>query len=153
MLGKLTLKILKNRIIKGCLDLRYNRVLSLPSRLTLCSAMDITLRAPLSVGFSRQEHVSGLPWLPPGGLSGPGSEPESHISCIGRQVLYYYFLRNLLNPCGSGPRREKPINEIMKTIECIWCLICYTVLYFILYCLISFYIKRKWFIYSFGKPR
>ena len=97
--------------------------------------------------------VSGLPWLPPGDLSDPGSEPESHIFCIGRQVLYYYFLRILLNPCGSGPRREKTINEIMKTIEWIWCLICYTVLYFILYCLISFYIKRKWFILAFGKPR
>ena len=36
--------------------------------------------APLSVGFSRQEHWSGLPYPPPGDLPGPGIEPESLMS-------------------------------------------------------------------------
>ena len=43
-----------------------------------CSIMSNTLRpcrAPLSVGFSRQEYWSGLP--SPGGLPDPGIEPES----------------------------------------------------------------------------
>ena len=31
--------------------------------------------APLSMGFSRQEHWSGLPFLPPGDLPDPGIEP------------------------------------------------------------------------------
>ena len=34
-------------------------------------------QAPLSVGFSRQEHWSGLPFSPPGDLPGPGMEPRS----------------------------------------------------------------------------
>ena len=48
----------------------------------------IAHQAPLSMGFSGQEHWSGLPRLPPGDLPDPGTEPESlYISCIGRQVL------------------------------------------------------------------
>ena len=34
-------------------------------------------QAPLSVGFSRQEHWSGLPFPPPGDLPDPGIEPAS----------------------------------------------------------------------------
>ena len=34
-------------------------------------------QAPLSMGFSRQEYWSGLPWPPPGNLPGPGMEAKS----------------------------------------------------------------------------
>ena len=34
-------------------------------------------QAPLSMGFSRQEHWSGLPFPPPGDLPDPGIEPRS----------------------------------------------------------------------------
>ena len=34
-------------------------------------------QAPLSMGFSRQEYWSGLPFLPPGDLPEPGIKPES----------------------------------------------------------------------------
>ena len=34
-------------------------------------------QAPLSMGFSRQEYWSGLPFPPPGDLAGPGIEPGS----------------------------------------------------------------------------
>ena len=34
-------------------------------------------QAPLSLGFSRQEHWSGLPCPPPGDLPNPGIEPPS----------------------------------------------------------------------------
>ena len=37
-------------------------------------------QALLSMGFSRQEHWSGLPCPPPGDLSGPGTEPMSPAS-------------------------------------------------------------------------
>ena len=37
----------------------------------------VTLQAPLSMGFSRQQYWSGLPCLPPGDLSDPGIEPTS----------------------------------------------------------------------------
>ena len=35
---------------------------------------------PLSLGFSRQEDWSGLPWLPPGDLPDLGIEPVSHVA-------------------------------------------------------------------------
>ena len=34
-------------------------------------------QAPLSLGFSRQEHWSGLPWPSAGDLLNPGIEPRS----------------------------------------------------------------------------
>ena len=37
----------------------------------------VACQAPLSVGFSRQEHWSGLPFPSPGDLSNPGIEPTS----------------------------------------------------------------------------
>ena len=37
----------------------------------------IALQAPLSIGFSRQEYWSGLPFPPPGDLPNPGMKPKS----------------------------------------------------------------------------
>ena len=39
--------------------------------------MDCRPPAPLSMGFPRQEHWSGLPFLSPGDLTDPGVEPRS----------------------------------------------------------------------------
>ena len=47
------------------------------SCMTLCNPMDLAHQAPLSIGFSRQEHWSGWPFLPPGDLPDPGIEPRS----------------------------------------------------------------------------
>ena len=44
--------------------------------------------APLSMGFSRQEHWSGFTFPVPGALPDPGIKPSSHVSCIGRWILY-----------------------------------------------------------------
>ena len=49
----------------------------------------VARQAPLSMGFSRQEHWSGLPFPPLRDLPDPGIEPISHVSCIGRKVLYH----------------------------------------------------------------
>ena len=38
------------------------------------------MEAPLSMGFSRQEYWSGLPFPSPGGLPDPGIEPTSLMS-------------------------------------------------------------------------
>ena len=38
---------------------------------------NVACQAPLSMGFSRQEHWSGLPFPSPGDLPDPGSEPGS----------------------------------------------------------------------------
>jgi len=40
----------------------------------------ISCRAPLSVGFSRQEYWSGLPCPPPGDLPNPGIKPVPLVS-------------------------------------------------------------------------
>ena len=37
----------------------------------------VALQAPLSMGFSRQEYWSGLPFASPGDLPDPGIEPRS----------------------------------------------------------------------------
>ena len=37
----------------------------------------VDCQAPLSMGFSRQEYLSGLPFPSPGGLPDPGIEPRS----------------------------------------------------------------------------
>ena len=47
----------------------------LQSCLTLCDPIDC--QAPLSMGFSRQEYWSGLPFPSPGDRSDPGIEPGS----------------------------------------------------------------------------
>ena len=48
--------------------------------LTLCDPMDcITHQAPLSMGSSRQEYWSGLPFPSPGDLPDPGIEPRSPV--------------------------------------------------------------------------
>ena len=44
---------------------------------TFCNAMAGSCQAPLSMGFSRWEYWSGLPFPPPGDLPNPGTEPGS----------------------------------------------------------------------------
>ena len=45
--------------------------------LTLAILLTIARQAPRSMGFSKQQCWSGLPFLPPGDLPDPGIEPES----------------------------------------------------------------------------
>ena len=42
----------------------------------------VARQAPLSMGFSRQEYWSGLPFPPPGDLPDPGIEPASLTSPV-----------------------------------------------------------------------
>ena len=49
----------------------------------------VAYQDPLSIGFSRQEHCGGLPFPSPGDLPDPVIKPSSHISCIGKRVLYH----------------------------------------------------------------
>ena len=42
--------------------------------------VDDVCQAPLSMGFSRQEYWSGLPFPPPGNLPDQGIEPKSLMS-------------------------------------------------------------------------
>ena len=47
------------------------------SCLTLCDRGTVAYQAPPSMGFSRQEYWSGLPFPSPGDLPDPGIEPRS----------------------------------------------------------------------------
>ena len=47
------------------------------SCLTLCNPWTLAHQAPPSMGFSRQEYWSGLPFPSPGDLPDPGIEPRS----------------------------------------------------------------------------
>ena len=47
------------------------------SCLTLVAPWTLAHQAPLSMGFSRQEYWSGLPFPSPEGLPDPGIEPRS----------------------------------------------------------------------------
>ena len=50
----------------------------------------LACKAPLPMGFSRQEYWHGLPCSPPGDLPNPGIKPTFHyVSCIGRWVIYH----------------------------------------------------------------
>ena len=44
---------------------------------TLCDPWTVAHQAPPSMGFSRQEYWSGLPFPSPGDLPNPGIEPRS----------------------------------------------------------------------------
>ena len=54
---------------------------------TLVNPWTAACRVPLSMGFSRKEHRSGLPFPPLGDLSDPG---VSCVSCIGGWILYHW---------------------------------------------------------------
>ena len=49
------------------------------SCLTLATLWIVAHQAPLSMGFSRQEYWSGLPFPSPGNLPYPGIEPGSPV--------------------------------------------------------------------------
>ena len=53
------------------------KVLVTQSCLTLVTAWTVAHQDPVSMGFSRQEYWSGLPFLSPGDLPNPGIEPRS----------------------------------------------------------------------------
>ena len=64
----------------------------------------VACQAPLSVGFSRQEYWSGLPFPSPGDPSNPGIEPASVIStCIDRKIFDpYHHQGNQIAKSASG---------------------------------------------------
>ena len=51
--------------------------------------LTVACRAPLSMGFPRQEHWSEVPFPSPGDLPDPGIKLVSPVSSICRQILYH----------------------------------------------------------------
>ena len=69
---------------------------------TLCNPMAVVHQAPLSMGFSRQEYWSGLPFPSPGDLPDPGMEPGSPALQVGSLPLYHLGSHENLGACFSS---------------------------------------------------
>ena len=61
----------------------------------------VALQAPLSMGFSRQEYWSGLPFPSPGDLPNPGIKPEPPALQVDSLPA---------EPLGWNSRKKKPPN-------------------------------------------
>ena len=69
----------------------------------------VARQAPLSMGFSRQEYWSGLPFPSPGDLCNPGIKPRSSGGSDGKE-----------SACNAGdpgliPSWEDPLEEVLAT--------------------------------------
>ena len=99
--------MLKNFIVVlGCVSL-YVRLFATP--------WTIACQTPLSVGFSRQEYWSGLPFPSPGDLSHPGIK----ASLLCRQILYHlsHFLGSLLLNTDQHRLTTLFLDEAPETLE------------------------------------
>ena len=68
----------------------------------------VARQAPLSLGFSRQEYWSGLPFSSPGDLPDPGIEPrlpafqpDSLLTELPGKPLFWVFLQMFLSVCDT----------------------------------------------------
>ena len=61
-----------------------------------CAPLTVVQQAPLSMGLSRQESWSGLPFPSPGDLLDPGTEPVSPALAGG-----LFTAEPLENPCNT----------------------------------------------------
>ena len=77
----------------------------------------VTLQAAQSMGFSRQEYWSGLPFLSPGDLPDPGMKPRSPVLqagatreatfyLIGCFFFFYVIVNDLLKPIPVSQKNE-----------------------------------------------
>ena len=65
------------------------KVKLLSRALLLATPWTAAYQAPPSMGFSRREYWSGVPFPSPGDLPDPGIKPRvACVSCIGSQILY-----------------------------------------------------------------
>ena len=62
------------------IEVKWSEVKSLSRVWLFATLWTVAYQAPPSMGFSRQEYWSGLPFPPPGYLSDPGIEPGSPTS-------------------------------------------------------------------------
>ena len=74
--------------------------------------MNATLHGPLSIGFSRQEYWSGLPFPSPGYLPDPGIEPVSPALAGG-----FFTTEPQVKPHDRPTDREINIYNIVSVSE------------------------------------
>ena len=100
---------------------------------TLATQWTVACQAPLSVGFSRQEYWSGLPFPPPEDLTNPGIKPGSPAlqadSLPTEQLNFsrisYVSLTNFSNQDPDGVHEIQPI---------VWCISLLTLIYNLFLC-------------------
>ena len=87
------------------------------SRPSLCNPL--AHQAPLSVGFSRQEHWSGLPFPPPGDLPDPGIEPWPPVApaLTGRFFTTESASQHVIFNVGAA--REKKVGCWHPVLNCL----------------------------------
>ena len=79
---------------------------------TLATSWTVALQAPLSMGFSRQEYWSGLPFPSPGDLPNPGMELA--YSALGGGILYHWTSGK---PLGWGELNSKNTHSSDKPAD------------------------------------
>ena len=77
---KLSEILMREVSVRKCLSLCVSMVSHYSCAWLFVTLWTLTHQAPLSMGFSRQEYWSGLPFPPPGNLPDPGIEPASLMS-------------------------------------------------------------------------
>ena len=87
---------------------RHVRAKSLQSCPTPATPWTVAHQAPLSMGFSRQKHWSGVPFPPPGGLLNPGI--ESRPPALKADSLYQ--LNHERNRISKAESRPSPIETL-----------------------------------------
>ena len=96
-------------------------VLSCFSRVQLfATPWTVTCQAPQSMGFSRQECWSGLPFPSPGDLPNPGTEPASLISPT---VTVWFFITSVTweDPGEKEERQKRRELQILLSAFRLWC--------------------------------
>ena len=93
-----TILMIKKRISVCCFQSSFRREFVIT-----CPTFWYWLVPPLSMGLSRQEYWSGLPFPPPGDRPNPGIEPTSLMSLawhhdLSHSQLLVLFFRHLLYP-------------------------------------------------------
>ena len=84
---------------------RYPSVCQLLSRVQLfVTSWTAAHQAPLSIGFSRQEYWSGLPFTSPGDLHDPRMEPWS--SCIAGRFFIIWATREATVDIPGGDKKR-----------------------------------------------
>ena len=98
------------------------------SFLTLCDLMHCSLPGSLSIGFSRQEYWSGLPFLPSGDLPNPGIKPKISVSPAWQvvsllqrhqgSISVYLYLCIICQMAISDGKKTKAVEGRQRVIGC-----------------------------------
>ena len=81
-----------------------------------CNSWAVAHQAPLSMGFSRQEHWIGLSWPPPGDLPNPGILPHCRwiVHCWATREVHQKINSVEKEKCNPGISYSSALNNSWK---------------------------------------